>query len=157
MTPSADTFLSSLRAVFGSAMVSNSPGSVVDISDEEYRALTMSLWSIAPLNGPVTGPLIGGFVYEYLGWRWDNWIVLIISGVATLLMTTVRETYAPAILQRRAAQLRKETGDERWWCRYEQQISTWNLLKINLSRPFILSFTEPILWFFNIWISIIYG
>jgi MFS family permease len=31
------------------------------------------------MNGPVTGPLIGGFVYEYLGWRWTNWIVVILS------------------------------------------------------------------------------
>lgn len=45
-------------AVFGAAMVSNSPGTIVDISDEEYRALCMSLWSVAPLNGPVTGPLM---------------------------------------------------------------------------------------------------
>ncbi len=44
-------------------MVSNSPGTIVDIADEEHRALYMSLWSIDPLNGPVTGPLISGFVY----------------------------------------------------------------------------------------------
>ena len=123
----------------------------MDISDEEYRALAMSLWSIAPLNGPVTGPLIGGFVFQYLGWRWDNWIVLIISGVAIGIMLTVKETYAPAILQRKAARIRKEMDDPRWWCRYDQRISTFELLKINLSRPFILSFTEPILWFFNLW------
>lgn len=56
-------------AVFGAAMISNSPGTVVDVSRQEYLALAMSLWSIAPLNGPVTGPLIGGFVGDYLGWR----------------------------------------------------------------------------------------
>jgi len=132
-------------------MVSNSPGTIVDISTEEYRALCMSLWSIAPLNGPVTGPLIGGFVYQYLGWRWDNWLVMIVGGASVLMMLTVRETYAPAILQAKAARLRRETGDESWWSRYDQKVSTLSLLKINLSRPFVLSFTEPILWFFNIW------
>lgn len=132
-------------------MVSNSPGTIVDISDDEYRALCMSLWSIAPLNGPVTGPLIGGFVYQYLGWRWDNWLVMIIAGASIFLLATVKETYAPTILQRMAAKRRKETDDDRWWCSYDQKVSTLNLLKINLSRPFILSFTEPILWFFNIW------
>jgi len=132
-------------------MVSNSPGSIVDIFAEEYRALGMSLWSIAPLNGPVTGPVIGGFVYQYLGWRWDNWLVLIIAGTTVVVMSFVKETYAPIILQRKAARMRKETGDERWWSRYDEKRSTTHLLKINLSRPFILSFTEPILWFFNIW------
>lgn len=132
-------------------MVSNSPGTVVDISTEEYRALGMSLFSIAPMNGPVSGPVIGGFVFQYLGWRWDNWLVLILGGVVTLIMTTVKETYAPAILMKKAAQMRKELDDDRWWCRYEQKISTLELIKINLSRPFVLSFTEPILWFFNVW------
>jgi len=138
-------------------MVSNSPGTVVDVTNQKYLALAMSLWSIAPLNGPVTGPLIGGFVYQYLGWRWDNWLPLILGGVSFLIMLTVKETYAPTILKRKAARMRKELDDERWWCRYDEKTSTVDLLKINLSRPFILAATEPILWFFNIWISVIYG
>lgn len=36
-------------------MVSNAPGTVADITHENYRALAISCWSIAPLNGPVTG------------------------------------------------------------------------------------------------------
>ncbi|KAK6086921.1 MFS transporter [Seiridium cupressi] len=144
-------------AVFGAAMVSNSAGTVVDISTEETRALVMSLWSIAPINGPVTGPVIGGFVFQYLGWRWDNWLVLILAGAATLTMFTTKETYAPMILQRKAARIRKEMDDERWWSRYDSRISLFELLKVNLMRPFVLFFTEPILWFFNLWISLIYG
>lgn len=132
-------------------MISNSPGTVVDIAHPDYLGLCMSVWSIAPLNGPVTGPVIGGFVFQYLGWRWDNWLVLILAGSAVLVMSTVRETYAPRILQDKAARLRKETGDERWWSRYDQKISKVQLLKINLSRPFIISLTEPIMWFFNTW------
>ncbi|KAI1487018.1 major facilitator superfamily transporter [Biscogniauxia mediterranea] len=144
-------------ALFGSVMVSNSAGTVVDISNEEYRGLVMSLWSIAPLNGPVTGPLIGGFVYQYLGWRWDNWLVLILSGVGVICMCLTKETYAPNLLQAKTARIRKETNDERWWCRYDQKISKKALVKISLLRPFVLAFTEPILWFLNLWISIVYG
>ncbi len=66
-------------ACFGAAMIANAPGTVSDISDEAHRALAFSIWSIGPMNGPVTGPLIGGFVYEYLGWRWTNWLVVILS------------------------------------------------------------------------------
>ncbi|AEO68050.1 uncharacterized protein THITE_11301, partial [Thermothielavioides terrestris NRRL 8126] len=144
-------------ALFGAAMISNSPGTVVDIAGRESLALCMSIYSIAPLNGPVTGPLIGGFVYENLGWRWGNWLALILAGVAVLMLALVKETYAPALLKKKAARMRKETGDDRWWCRHDQRISTLELLKINLSRPFVLAATEPILWFFNIWISVIYG
>ncbi|RYO99275.1 hypothetical protein DL763_001639 [Monosporascus cannonballus] len=144
-------------AVFGSVMVSNSAGTIVDVSTEEYRALTMSLWSIAPMNGPVTGPVIGGFVYQYLGWRWDNWLVLILAGAGTICMALTKETYAPSILQRKASRMRKETDDQRWWSRYDEKVSTISLLKINLLRPFELAFKEPILWFFNLWISLFYG
>ena len=138
-------------------MISNSAGTVFDVSDDEYRALAMSLIAIAPLNGPTTGPLIGGFLFQYLGWRWDAWIVVILGGASVVIMATLKETYAPVILQKKAANMRKETGDCRWWCRYDQKISMWHLIKINLSRPFVLSFKEPILWFFNIWISLIYA
>jgi MFS family permease len=144
--------LTVLRAVFGAAMISNSPGTVVDIAGPESLALCMSWYSIAPLNGPVTGPLIGGFVYENLGWRWENWLAMILAGVAVLMLALVRETYAPTLAKRKAARLRRQTGDDRWWCRHEdQRISTLALLRVNLSRPFVLAATEPILWFFNIW------
>lgn len=133
------------------------------------------------MNGPVTGPLIGGFVYEYLGWRWTNWLVVILSkpsiltsfmekpavlhwlliklqgGAAWAGMSMLKETYAPAILKRKAAQRRKETGDNRWWCRYDQRISVMQVLKTNLSRPFIMTATEPILWFWDLYIAVIYG
>lgn len=145
-------------ALFGAVMICNAAGTVADISTEDDRALYMSLWSIAPLNGPVTGPLIGGFVYQYLGWRWDMWLVLILAAVANLLMFTVSETYTPTILKAKSAKLRKEEDDERYWCEYDDAVrSTATLMKISLSRPFVLSATEPILWFFNIWISVIYG
>ncbi|KAI0886655.1 polyamine transporter 3 [Annulohypoxylon maeteangense] len=148
-------------AMFGACMVTNSAGTVVDISTEQTRLLTsamiLSLWSIAPLNGPVTGPVIGGFVYQYLGWRWDNWLVLILAGVGTATMLFPKETYAPMILKAKTARLRKETDDERWWCRYDVKLSTAALVKVSMLRPFALSFTEPILWFFNVWISLIYG
>ncbi|RYP23158.1 hypothetical protein DL765_001243 [Monosporascus sp. GIB2] len=144
-------------AVFGAVMVSNAAGTIVDVSTEEYRALTMSLWSIAPMNGPVTGPVIGGFVYQYLGWRWNNWLVLILAGAGTVCMALTKETYAPNLLQRKASRMRKETNDQRWWSRYDEKVSTISLLKINLLRPFELAFKEPILWFFNLWVSIFFG
>lgn len=147
-----------IGALFGSVMITNGAGTIADISTDDDRALYMSLWSIAPLNGPVTGPVIGGFVYQYMGWRWDHWIVLILAGAAVLLMTTVKETYSPAILKQKAAKRRKDEDDERYWCVHEDSSrSIVQLMKLNLSRPFALSFKEPILWFFNIWISVIYG
>lgn len=51
-----------LGAIAGSAMISNAPGTVADIVHDDFRALAFSVWSIGPMNGPVVGPLVGGFV-----------------------------------------------------------------------------------------------
>lgn len=94
---------------FGSTLMSNSPASVNDIVSDNHRALAFGFWSIGPTNGPVYGPIIGGFVFQYLGWRWTNWVVLIFGGVVLVLIASVKETYALVILRRRAARRRKET------------------------------------------------
>ncbi|OJK02899.1 hypothetical protein ASPACDRAFT_113385 [Aspergillus aculeatus ATCC 16872] len=146
-----------IGALFGSVMISTAPGMVADISHDDQRALAMSIWSIGPLNGPVVGPIVGGFVTQYLGWRWMDWIALILSGVALILSCILKETYGPIILQQKAARLRKETGESRWWCRYDQKASLKELLTVNLSRPFVMAVTEPICIFWNIYIAIVYG
>ncbi|KAG0647389.1 Major facilitator superfamily multidrug transporter mdrA [Hyphodiscus hymeniophilus] len=177
-----------LGALAGAAMISNSPGTVSDITNETHRALAFSIWSIGPMNGPVgspnflkhyflvklflnsrlylikradswqvTGPIIGGFAAEYLGWRWTNWLILIFSAVAWITCACVKETYAPIILQKKAAKKRKETGDDRWWSRYDQKATVSEVLKVNLSRPFVLTFTEPILWLWDGYIAVCIG
>ncbi|KAI5210893.1 MFS general substrate transporter [Aureobasidium subglaciale] len=145
-------------AAFAAAsLVSNAPGSINDIVVEEYRALAFSIWSIGPLNGPVVGPIIGGFTFQYLGWRWTNWLVMILAGVAFAFVAIVKETYGPALLRKRAAKMRKETGDERWWSRFDDKKAFFPLLKVNLSRPFVLMVTEPICIFWDVYVAIVYG
>jgi multidrug resistance protein len=129
---------------FGSALMSNSPASVNDIVSDEHRALAFGFWSIGPTNGPVYGPIIGGFVFEYLGWRWTNWIVLIIGGGVLALMASIKETYAPVILRKRAERKRKETQNTKWWTRYDGAQDFVSSLRASLSRPFIMLLTEPI-------------
>ncbi|KAJ9643589.1 hypothetical protein H2199_004268 [Coniosporium tulheliwenetii] len=144
-------------AFMGAAMIGNAPGTVSDIVSDEHRALAFSIWSIGPMNGPVIGPLIGGFVYEYLGWRWTNWIVMIMSGIAFVIIACIPETYAPAILRRRSKRKKKEAGDSRWWSRYDDKKNFWPLLRVNLSRPFVMTVTEPICIFWDLYIAVIYA
>lgn len=86
-----------------------------------------------------------------------NWVVIIAGAVAWVCVACVQETYAPSILRKKAAKKRKETGDNRWWSRYDDEISFYPLLKINLSRPFVLTVTEPICIFWDVYIALIYG
>lgn len=94
---------------------------------------------------------------QYLGWRWANWIVLILGGVATALMWIIQETYSPTLLQKKAGKRRKMSGDQRYWSRYDQRLGFLELMKVNLSRPFVMGVKEPICIFWNLYIAIIYG
>jgi MFS family permease len=93
---------------------------------------------------PVYGPIIGDFVYQYIGWRWTNWLVLIIGGGVLAPVCFIKETYAPAILRKRAERLQKEKGRSEWWTRYDSggNLSAW--LKTGFIRPFAMLATEPI-------------
>jgi MFS family permease len=44
-----------ISGFFGGVMVSSGPGSVADVTDDEYRALALSCWSLGSMNGPVLG------------------------------------------------------------------------------------------------------
>lgn len=81
---------------------------------------------------------------QYLGWRWMDWIALILSAIALVFAILLKESYAPTLLQKKAARLRKESGESRWWCRYDQKAGLYEILKLNLSRPFVMAVTEPI-------------
>lgn len=100
-------------------------------------------------NQDTPGPIVGGFVYQSLGWRWNNWLVLILAGVFGLLGLTHPETYAPVLLRRRAEKLRRETGDERYMSRFcykDGEGDVLELVVLNLKRPVIMLFTEP-MWY----------
>lgn len=132
----------------GAALMTVSRASVGEIVSEEHRALAGCVWSAGPLDGPVIGPILGGFVFQYLGWRWTNWVVLAMGGVAFLLLACVKETYAPAVLQKRALVKRIGTDSLRWqW--YDSFMRFKSLLRNSLTRPFVMMFTEPI-WCVNL-------
>ncbi|KAL7273421.1 hypothetical protein RUND412_003723 [Rhizina undulata] len=149
-----------LGAVVGSVTISNAPGTLGDIFDEDQRTLAFSCFCLAPMNGPVLGPIIGGFVYQNLGWRWTNWLVFIFGAIFWFLGIFCPETYAPVLLRKHAEKLRNETSDERYMSRFcykDGEGDWWLLIKTNMQRPFVMLFTEPICMFWAIYIAVIYG
>lgn len=63
-----------------------------------------------------------------------------------LTVAVIGETYAPALLRAKSAKKRKETGEERWYSRYDDKKKFWPMLKENLYRPLVMSVQEPI-WY----------
>lgn len=134
-------------------------GTFADLWKNEERGVPMAFFSAAPFIGPAIGPLIGGFTFDSLNWRWLYWLQLIFSGFCWFMITfTVPETYAPTILARRAKKMRKEQNDDRFVT--EQDLDLRPLserLRVFLLRPFQLLFMEPIVFFISLYMSVLYG
>lgn len=69
-------------AGFGGAAPQSLGGGVVgDLWSPEERGMAMSLYSLAPLVGPSTGPLVGGWIAERTRWQWVFWSVSIADAI----------------------------------------------------------------------------
>lgn len=83
---------------------------------------------------------------------------MIFAGVMLLFKATIPETFAPVILKRRAAKLRKQTGDLNIVTEQEiYKVSFADMLQDTLVRPFAMLITEPILLLLSLYIALIYG
>lgn len=102
------------RVLTGLATATNvlNPAIVADMFPIEERGTAMSLLMVAPLTGGTVGPVIGGAIAQSSGWRNVIWMSLALAGACELVfLTCFRETYKVTILKRRAARMRKETGN----------------------------------------------
>lgn len=147
-----------LAAVGSSGIIALAPGTLGDIANDDQRALAYSIWSLGPFTAPAIGPIFGGFTVQYLGWRWLCWIEIIAGRLGLLLLLFVQESYPPVLLQRKAAFLRNTTGNEGFFSRFDERSQGLpQRLLHNLTRPFILSFTEHMLLAWNLYVELIYG
>lgn len=121
--------------------MSHCPAMANDLFAEHEIGLPLILAGVGRFGGPVLGPLIGGWINQRVGWRWLGYTQTIVSGASTLVATfLVPETYAPAILQRRAKALAAEIGAHHITS-YEagRVIGGWaDEAKKYLVRPFLL-------------------
>ena len=84
LSPSIEYLLlfRTFQGFFGAGLVALSQAIVVDIFSEKNRSKALSAWTFGLLAGPVIGPLLGGYLIEYLNWRWIFFINLPIGLLA---------------------------------------------------------------------------
>tara|TARA_R110002003_G_scaffold13_5_gene872 strand:- start:13812 stop:15155 length:1344 start_codon:yes stop_codon:yes gene_type:complete len=147
-----------LAGCAGSAPLTLGGGTIADMFPPEQRAGAMAIWSIGPLLGPVIGPVCGGFLVEHMSWRWVFWILAIFGGAFGILLLVVgRETYHPILLERKAAALRKETGNPNLRSKLTKQIPPREVFIRAISRPMKMLFLSPIVGLMSTYIAINYG
>ncbi|KAJ5874928.1 uncharacterized protein N7529_003358 [Penicillium soppii] len=133
-------------------------GTVADMVPKEKRAGIMAIWAMGPILGPVVGPVAGGFLAEAEGWRWVFWVIAIATGVMMILtIIWYRESYAPVVLEHKAARLRKETGNPDLRSIRDTGKLSPRLFLTALARPLKLLFTSPIVFMMALFAAITYG
>lgn len=136
------------RFLTGLAVASNvlNPAIVGDMFISEQRGSAMSIIMVAPLLGGAIGPALAGVIAENLGWQAVLWISASIAGFCEIVfLTCFRETFKVPILERRAAKLRKETGNESFKTIFElnseKKTSMWEAIM----RPAVVLFGSGVL------------
>jgi multidrug resistance protein len=149
-----------LMGLLGCSPLAVVGGAMADFWDPVDRAIAIAMFSAATFVGPVLGPIVGGFLTDsYLGWRWTAWITLIASGsFGTIAWFIVPETYHPVLLQRRAARLRRETGNEALHAFLDNHKPTLSdIVRKYFFRPVQMLFLEPILILITLYLALVYG
>lgn len=121
------------RALTGLAVASNvlGPAIVGDMFVTEQRGSAISVVALAPLIGGSLGPAIGGAIAESFGWRYVLWLsVALATSCEIIFFTCFRETYKVAILRRRAAALREDTGNPKLRTLYDSKEKQSSLHKV---------------------------
>ncbi|TPX10508.1 uncharacterized protein E0L32_008558 [Thyridium curvatum] len=143
----------------GSAPLAIGGGVLSDLFTAEERGRAISIYSLMPLLGPAIGPIAGGFITQQTSWRWIFHAVTIADGLVQVLgFFFLRETYAPVLLGRRRARLVRETGNADLHTIYDRPDRTLaQTLRIALTRPFRLLFTQVILQVLALYMMYLYG
>jgi MFS family permease len=92
--------------------------------------------------------MVGGFLTEYASWRWNFWLVVIVSAIIYILVVvSLPETYAPRLIEKKIARAGINVPCEPQSIRFTQ----------SLMRPWIMLFTEPILFSLSLYMAFVYG
>lgn len=148
-----------LCGVFSSSGLSLAGGTIADVWNVRERGMAIAYFAAAPYCGPVIGPIVCGWI-NIGSHRLDLffWVNMAFAGVIMIIICLIPETYAPVILKRRAAKLRKETGNPSIITEQEKVKLTFSeIIKTSLIRPITMIMTEPVLDLMCMYIVLIYA
>ena len=150
-----------LSGLCGSSPLTCAGGSIADLWSPLEATFSLPFLTIVAYVGPMLGPVMSSYIGQssLISWRWADWIMLIFSGLVMFLVLLFQpETYEPILLGWKASAFRKFTGDKRFKSEYEvaEHSSLWKSLGTSIYRPFIFTYTEPIIMLFSLYLIIIY-
>ncbi|KAF8917458.1 MFS polyamine transporter [Mucidula mucida] len=157
-----------LAGLGGSTPLAVGAGVLADVWRAEERGKAIAIYSLAPLMGPVLGPVAGAWISQRTTWRWVFWSTSIFDiAVQALGLFYLRESYAPLLLDRKAAQIRaaRASDPEKGGIHVnvhtvfeKSEPRTWqHIFSKALIRPFAIFVREPIIQIVGLYMAFIYG
>nr|VWO97204.1 Uncharacterized protein [Ganoderma boninense] len=150
----------------GNGLITIGGGVLGDVWPPAQRGQAVAVYTLAPLLGPVVGPMCGAWIAERGDWRWVFWAPTIAAVAVQLVgLYFLKETYPPVILARKAKRIRRglvdlERSDQYTTVRtiFDGPEREWRNFVINaLVRPFVLFAREPIIQLLGCYMAFMYG
>lgn len=124
-------------------------GMVADMWESDNQQYAVAFVVFSSVGGSILGPLIGGFVENYLAWRWTIWIQLIFGGFVQLVHLIFVPETRTTVMMNKIAKKRRANGqspnlygpDE--MRPFKERFSAKEIL-VTWIRPFRMFLTEPI-------------
>ena len=175
-----------LSGFVGVATIAVASGTIADVMQREERGRAVAVWSVSTILGPMVGAVLGGYVAEVAGWRWLFWGVGVFvsffflfvgflhldhrpstytnvtyssqAGIATLLAIPIlKETNHAVLLSRKAARLRKETGNKGYRSKLASPSPRKYVLMSSIARPIKLLLLYPVVTILCGYVAILYA
>jgi multidrug resistance protein len=136
-----------LSGIGGSAPQAIGGGILSDCFRAGDRGAATAIYSLMPFLSPAVAPIMGGYLTQYTTWRWVFWATSIFdAAVQVACFFLLKETFAPAILAKKAAHLRRATGNTQLHTKWQgPEHSMKKLIMKSLVRPLIMLGTQPAL------------
>ncbi|KAI1336730.1 MFS multidrug transporter-like protein [Xylariaceae sp. FL0016] len=148
-----------LSGVGGSAPQALCNGVLADVWSKEERGKGQAIYGMLTFIGPTVAPIVGAFMAESISWRWIFWATSIFDvWVQVTAFCFLDETYAPSILAKKAARIRKETGNDAIRTQYDDPDKTFSaIVRRRLVLPFIMFVAHPAVQAPSIYRAFLYG
>lgn len=122
------------------------------------RGKAVAMYSVAPLIGPVLGPIAGGFLTQYASWRWAFYTTSIVDAVVQLIsLFFLEESYTPVLLRRKKERLLKSGATNLYTEHDFPDDSMVQVLKTNMIRPLKMLATQPVVQVLALYQGYLYG
>ncbi|KAF7627758.1 hypothetical protein AFLA_003132 [Aspergillus flavus NRRL3357] len=146
-------YLPRTLGVGGSAPLAVGAGVISDLWAPGERGQAVGKYSLAPLLGPVIGPLTGGWITERTTWRWMFYSTSMAASVVGVVgCVFIRETYTPVLLKQRQHHV---SCEETSGSNTSESLAT--RLRLTSFRPLQFFVTEYIVMVVAIYMAAVFG